>query len=391
MNWRTVQPMDQKVLFIADCLRKASTFSDLCDRYGISRKTGYKWLKRYHAEGVEGLEDRSRRPKDHPQSTPKAIREAIIEIRQSRRILTGAKKIQTALAKRFPGDHIPSHTTINRILRHEGLLRPRRKHQRVPVHTEPFAAVNQPNELWSIDFKGQFKLGNGKYCYPLTVMDHHSRFLIGCEGLAGTRHRDTQQAFTKLFKDYGLPDRIRSDNGVPFASRTLAGLSRLSVWWIRLGILPERIQPGCPQQNGCHERMHRTLKAATTRPVATSFTGQQRKFDAFQYEYNTIREHEALSNKTPAACYRPAQRAYPKKLAELEYANCFDCYTVRSSGVIYWGNGQVYVSHVLANQVIGLECIDDGVWAAYFGPVYLGKFNQRDVKGNSVPYWTVKV
>ncbi len=250
MNWNTVRPMDQKVLFIADSLRMSGTFSELCERYGISRKTGYKWLKRYHEEGVEGLDDRSRRPRAHPDTTPQAIREAIIEIRQSRRILTGAKKIQTALGHRFPSEHIPSHTTINRILRREGLLRSRRKRQRVPPHDKPFAPVHQPNELWSIDFKGQFKLGNGKYCYPLTVMDHHSRYLIGCEGLTGTRHQDTRQAFIRLFKDYGLPDRIRSDNGVPFASLTLAGLSRLSVWWVRLGILPERIQPGCPQQNG---------------------------------------------------------------------------------------------------------------------------------------------
>lgn len=233
MNWKMVKPMDQKVLFIADSLRKSGSFAELCRRYGISRKTGYKWLSRYHADGVEGLEEQSRRPHGHPETTPYSIQQAIIEIRQSRRILTGAKKIQSALAARFPNEHIPSHTTINNILRREGLLQPRKKRKRVTPYSKPFAPVKGPNELWSTDFKGQFKLGNGEYCYPLTVMDHHSRFLIGCDGLIGTRYQETQQAFIKLFKAYGLPMRIRSDNGVPFAARTLAGLSRLSVWWIR--------------------------------------------------------------------------------------------------------------------------------------------------------------
>jgi transposase InsO family protein len=391
MNWKTVKPMDQKVLFIADSLRKSGSFADLCKRYGISRKTGYKWLKRYHADGIDGLQEQSRRPNRHPETTPYTIRQAIIEIRQSRRILTGAKKIQSALANRFPNEHIPSHTTINNILRSEGLLRPRKKYKRITPYTKPFAPVNAPNELWSTDFKGHFKLGNGKYCYPLTVMDHHSRFLMGCDGLMGTRHKETKQAFTHLFKIYGLPDRIRSDNGVPFAARTLGGLSRLSVWWIRLGILPERIQPGCPQQNGRHERMHRTLKAATTQPVAASLRAQQRQFDRFKAEYNMVREHESLKNKTPADCYQPAKRAYPNRLPELEYPDYFECFSVRENGVIYWNNGQVYLSHVLAGETIGLECIDDGVWAAYFGPVHLGQFNQRDGKGGQTPYWTVKV
>ncbi len=391
MNWKTVKPMDQKVLFIADNLRKSGTFTALCERYGISRKTGYKWLKRYCVDSIEGLEEQSRRPHYHPETTPYTIRQAVIDIRQSRRILTGAKKIQSALAARFPNEHIPSHTTINNILRREGLLQPRKKRKRVTPYSKPFAAVKAPNELWSTDFKGEFKLGNGKYCYPLTVMDHHSRFLIGCDGLLGTRHKDTQKIFIKLFKTYGLPDRMRSDNGVPFAARTLAGLSRLSVWWIRLGILPERIQPGCPQQNGCHERMHRILKGATTTPISASFPSQQRQFDQFKTEYNTIREHESLQNKTPADCYQPAKRTYPSRLPELEYPDYFECFTVSSNGVIYWGNGQVYTAHVLAGETVGLECIDDGIWVVYFGPIRLGQFNQRDVKGGKKPYWTVKV
>ena len=391
MNWKTVNPMDQKVLFIADCLRKSGSFSELCRRYGISRKTGYKWIKRYQGDGLDGLEDRSRRPAMHPETTPYSIRQAIVEIRNSRQILIGAKKIQSALAVRFPNEHIPSHTTINSILRTEGLLKPRKKRARISRYQTPFAPVRAANELWSTDFKGQFKLGNGCYCYPLTVMDHQSRFLIGCEGLVGTRHEDTKQAFIQLFKTYGLPDRIRSDNGVPFAARTLAGLSRLSVWWIRLGIMPERIQPGCPQQNGCHERMHRTLKSATTKPVASSFRRQQQSFDAFKLEYNDIREHEALNNQTPSSCYRQATRAYPARIPEIEYPDYYDRFTVRKSGIIYWGNGQVYLSHVLAGETIGLECIEDGIWQAHFGPILLGQFNERDVKGGKKPYWTVKV
>lgn len=391
MNWQTVKPMDQKLFFITDYLRHTGSVTDLCARYGISRKTGYKWIKRYQDQGLEGLEEQTRRPTFHPEATPYRIRQAIISIRKTRHILVGAKKIQCALAKKFPNEHIPSHTTINNILRDEGLLRTRKKRQRVMRDTRPFAPVNEANACWSTDFKGQFKVANTQWCYPLTVMDHHSRYLLACDSLKGTGFKGAKQTFERLFKTYGLPERIRSDNGVPFATRAVGGLSQLSVWWIRLGIRPERIKPGCPQQNGCHERMHRTLKAATTRPVSSSLRAQQRQFNLFCEEYNELREHESLNQTTPASHYQPSPRPYPSRLPELVYPDYFERRRVCKNGVIYCRNGQVYLSPILCNEWIGLECIDDGIWAAYFGPAYLGQFNERHPKGKNADYWTLKV
>lgn len=262
---------------------------------------------------------------------------------------------------------------------------------RVSPYPQPFAPVDEPNEVWSADYKGQFKLGNGQWCYPLTVMDHHTRYLLGCQGVSGTASALARKHFTRLFQQQGLPRRIRTDNGVPFASRATGGLSTLSIWWIRLGIVPERIEPGKPQQNGRHERMHRTLKEATTRPVSASFAAQQHRFDAFRKEYNNERPHEALGQTPPASHYQPSPREYPKVLAQPEYPDYFDTRRVRSSGVVYAHAGQVYVSHLLTGELVGIEEVDDGVWDIYFGPIRLGGYDLRDKKGGQTPYWTLKV
>lgn len=267
----------------------------------------------------------------------------------------------------------------------------RKKRSRVSPYSQPFAPVNETNEVWSVDYKGQFKLGNGQWCYPLTVMDHYSRYLLACDGSSGTGTKEARTHFTKLFRKYGLPRRIRSDNGVPFASRATAGLSSLSIWWIRLGVLPERIEPGKPQQNGCHERMHRTLKRATVKPMAASFATQQRRFNQFISEYNQVRPHEALGQTTPASHYHASPREYPKKLPIIEYPDYFVVKPVCSSGVIYVHNGQVYVSHLLTGESVGMEEVDDGVWDIYFGPIRLGGFDLRENKGGKTPYWTLKV
>jgi transposase InsO family protein len=382
--------MDEKVLFTADYIRGGCSFTALCARYGISRKTGYKWINRYHQAGMDGLSERSRQPKQSPLKTPYPIRKAIIELRK-RHSKMGAKKLRILLQQQFPNEVIPSKTTLYHILQREGLITSRRKRQRVPPFPQPFAPVRAPNELWSADFKGQFKTHNGIWCYPLTIMDHDSRYLLGCQGLEGTGFIDTQTTFTRLFKEYGLPERIRTDNGTPFASRAVGGLSRLAAWWIRLGILPERIKPGCPQQNGRHERMHRTLKQAVAKPPAANFKAQQRCFDQFRHDYNHSRPHEALGQKTPASCYQPSPRVFPDKLPELCYPDYYDVHTVRTTGVVYWHNGQVYVSHILKGENVGLNQVDDGIWDIYFGPVRLGGFNEREVKGHAVSYWTLKV
>ena len=390
MPWKEVKPMDEKVLFIADTLRGAESLTDLCVRYGISRKTGYKWIERYQQQGTAGLAERRRRPHDSPLTTPYALRQAIIALRQRSRPPPGAKKIQALLAKRFPNTSLPSTTTIYNILNQAGLITPTSPRRRVAPSASTLAEAKAPNVLWSTDFKGQFKTQSGHWCYPLTVMDHHSRYLLGCQSMPGTRFADSQRTFVRLFKAYGLPGRIRSDNGVPFATTATAGLSRLAVWWIKLGIVPERIAPGCPQQNGRHERMHRTLKAATTKPPSSTLTAQQRRFDCFRQNYNDERPHEALAQQTPASHYTSSSRPYPRTLPELTYPPYFDVRAVRSSGSVYWGGGQVYVSHVLKGECVGMAEVDDGIWDIYFGPVKLGGFNIRNVTHGVVPYWTVK-
>lgn len=391
MPWKEVKPMEQKVLFIADYLREVSSFTELCAYYGISRKTGYKWIHRYQQLGMDGLVEQSRSPTTCPTKTPYRIQQAIIELRQQFQTRPGAKKLRVLLAKRYPDEVIPSKSTIYNILSRAGLVQARRRRRRVTPYAQPFAAVKQVNGLWSVDYKGQFKLGNGQWCYPLTVMDHQSRYLCGCEALKGTRLKETQAAFIHLFRQYGLPERIRSDNGVPFASTARGGLSRLSLWWIKLGILPERIEPGKPQQNGRHERMHLTLKEAATRPPSANMKAQQRRLDSFRAEYNEQRPHEALGQKTPASCYSPSLRPYPKHLPKLHYPDYFEVRKVSSNGVVYWHNKMVYVSHLLKGEPVGLEQVDDGIWNVYFGPITLGRFDERDIKGKTVPYITVKV
>jgi transposase InsO family protein len=381
--------MDQKVLFIADHLRGLYNHTELCKRYGISRKTGYKWLGRYHQYQLDGFEERSRRPHQSPLSTPYPVRKAIIELRQKGRQPPGAKKIHALLAQRFPDQPLPSKSTIYNILNSEGLVQRRRRRSRVSPYPQPFAPVNEPNEVWSTDYKGQFRLGNGQWCYPLTVMDHYSRYLLGCHSFPGITIQATQAHFIRLFREYGLPRRIRSDNGIPFASRAAGGLSRLSMWWIRLGILPERIEPGRPQQNGRHERMHRTLKQATARPPASTTAAQQRRFVEFQAEYNQERPHEALGQTPPASHYRAAPRQYPEKLPELEYPSYYVIKPVSPSGVVYAHNGQIYVSHLLGGERVGMEEVADGVWTIHFGPVRLGCIDLREKKGGKISYWTM--
>ena len=291
----------------------------------------------------------------------------------------------------YPNLEPPSITSIHNILNREGLIKKRRKKRRIPLYPSPFDAVTHPNQLWTVDFKGQFKVGSGHWCFPLTVMDYNSRFLIACDGLKGTATPATMRAFKRIFKEYGLPERIRSDNGVPFATRAAGGLSRLSAWWVRLGILPERIEPGRPQQNGQHERMHRTLKQAVTKPSCKTLAAQQRCFNDFREEYNTYRPHESLNQELPCDHYEPALKSYPSKLPEIVYPDYYDVKKVRDSGVVYWRSGQVYISNILSNEWIGMNEIDDGIWDVYFGPVRLGSFDRRDQKGKGTAYWSLKV
>ena len=379
MPWNETTPMNQKTQFIADYLRQSLSMSELCELYGISRKTGYKIVERYLKHGPAGLEERSRRPSNNPNATPEHIVQAIVALRQ-RHPSWGAKKLLPLLEKRHPRWDLPGRTTVCDILSRQGLVRKPRNRRHIGHPGKPSSQILAPNDLWSADFKGHFKTGDGLYCYPLTIADGFSRFLLSCQGLHSTCVAHAKPVFTRVFKEYGLPKRIRTDNGVPFATNTLARLSELSAWWVRLGILPELIEPGKPQQNGRHERMHRTLKAETTRPPANTCRGQQRKFDRFQHEFNFERPHEALDMQTPASCYDCSPREMPNKIPPLQYPDRFEVRYVSANGGIRWNKRWVNVSITCVGEYVGLEEIDDGVWNVYFGPLKLGRLLERHMK-----------
>jgi transposase InsO family protein len=371
--------MDQKTQFIADHLRETFSVTELCDMYKVSRKTAYKWIDRYLRHGPAGLEDRSRKPRNSPNRIPEYIEAALLQAR-TRHPSWGAKKLLPYLAKRFPNEQLPVESTVFEILGRHGMLARKRQRRRIGHPGAPGNSMLAPNDVWCADFKGQFKTGDGRYCYPLTVTDGFSRYLLGCQALPSTAVDGAKPVFTRLFKEFGLPKRIRTDNGVPFATNSLARLSSLSAWWVRLGVMPALIEPGKPQQNGRHERMHRTLKAETTRPPAGNLQAQQRKFNRFQSEYNTERPHEALDMQTPLALYSPSPREMPNRLAPLEYPDRFEVRYVSGNGGVRWNGRWLCVSIVCVGEYVGFEEIDDGLWIVYFGPVKLGRFNERNMR-----------
>lgn len=391
MPWKDVRPMDEKLLFLADHVRGIGTFSELCERYGISRKTGYKWVERYRESGLEGLAERSRRPHHSADEIPYAIRQAVLEIRRAQRDPPGPKKIQALLERRYGPDVVPSRSSIYNILKEAGAIEPRRRRRHAPSSRTHLQMARQPNELWSADYKGQFRMRNGQWCYPLTIMDHVSRYLLACDGQPGPRGRDARASFERMFREYGLPLRIRTDNGVPFATTSVGGLSYLSVWWIRLGIIPERIAPGQPQQNGRHERMHRTLKCALGAERGANLEEQQHHLDTFREHYNHHRPHESLAQTNPADVYMRSLRPYPERLPELEYPNYFYRNRVCQNGLIYWRGLRIYISYMLAGQWVGLEERADGQWDVHFGTVLIGSFNEAETKGAKEDYLTLCV
>lgn len=377
--------MDERVQFAADFLSGGYRMSDLCRRYNVSRTTGYALVARYEAAGgPAGLLPQSRRPHTSPRATPESEVQAIVTCR-GRHPDWGPVKILDHLRLQAPDRRWPAPSTAGEILKRRGLVHAKRHRRVIPASVRPTTTMAAPNDTWTIDFKGQFPTRDGVWCYPLTVMDAASRYLLACVALAGPRSVPTRVVLERLFREYGLPRRIRSDNGVPFAGPTaLARLSVLSIWWIRLGIVPELIQPGCPAQNGRHERMHRTLKAATARPPAGTRGAQQRRFGAFRAEYNDVRPHAALDGLPPAMIYVPSPRPYPARLAPVEYAGHLEQRRVGSCGKIRWRGRAVWVSGVLAGQQIGCEEIADGEWAVHFGPVRIGMLDER--LGRIVPY-----
>lgn len=374
MPWRETSRMDERLRFVQDAHRPGWAIAELCRRYGVSRKTGYKWLAVYGRCGAAGLADTSRRPHSCPHATPPTVVRLILQLQQ--RYTWGARKVRRLLRARVPAAQVPTKTTIHRILERHGRVKPRRAPRRRFHQGPPGTPMDWPNAVWTADFKGQFRTGNGVYCYPLTVQDGASRFLLGCRGLLEPTIEASRPVFERLFRRYGLPERLRTDNGAPFASNALGRLSTLSVWWVELGIRPELIEPAHPEQNGRHERMHKTLKAATARPPQADLAAQQQRFDWFRHQYNTERPHEALGDETPASCYAPSPQPYRTTLPRVDYPGHFERRLVSRNGGIRWAHRWVNVSHLLAEREIGFEEIDDGLWNVYFGPVWLGRFHE---------------
>lgn len=371
MSWKETCAMEERVKFIAALLTNEHSMSELCRRAGVSRITGYKWWKRYQEGGPAALQERSRAPVHHPNAVAAQTVSALLELKAAQPNW-GPEKLLDRLAITHPELKLPVISTAAAILRRHGLVRARRRRPRVPAYSAPFVGMHEPNAVWSIDFKGQFHTADGRWCYPLTLSDGFSRYLLLCQGLPAPTYLAVQRHLERAFRDYGLPWAIRSDNGTPFAARGLGGLSRLSVWWVKLGIRPERIAKGHPEQNGRHERMHWTLKQDTAMPPQANLRAQQRAFDRFHGQYNEERPHAALAKRTPAQLYRPSPRPYPARLPELEYASGFVVRRVCGSGEIKWRGKFVYLSQLLAAEPVGLYQIDDRHWRVYFGCLPLG-------------------
>lgn len=371
--------MEQRSKFISEVLNNRASMSAMCRVFGISRQTGHKWLRRYKDE--RSVEEKSRRPKTHPATTPRAMEKRIVIVRRQFP-RWGPRKIWKRLRDQWPRTRWPSVSTIGAVLKRNGLVRSRRKRLRAAPRTQPFSQCREPNDVWCVDFKGQFKMGNGRLCYPLTVMDGASRFLLGVVAFHHPTLENVRAAFVELFRKYGMPKAIRSDNGEPFASTSnAAGLSQLSAWWTRLGIRLERIEPGKPQQNGRHERMHRTLKQATCSPPKHSLGWQQRAFDAFVVHYNRVRPHDALDLETPASLYRASSRLYPQELPSLHYPMA-EVHRVKPDGTIAFNKRRQFITTSLAGELVGLYALDDQYIEVMYADVTLGLIDTRNNNAN---------
>lgn len=384
MPWEQTSAMDQRVKFIADVLSRQYTKIELCRGYGISRPTAYKWIDRYREVGAEGLQELSRAAHHHPNQTCEEIREMIVETKLHYQSW-GPKKVVDYLRENGPELNWPADSTAGEVLRRAGLVRRRIKRQHVSPYSEPFGSCQASNEIWSADFKGDFALGNHRRCYPLTLSDNFSRYLLLCRALEHPSYVAVRPWFEWAFREYGLPQAIRTDNGAPFASLALGGVSELSKWWIHLGIRPERIKPGEPSQNGRHERMHRTLKHDVA-PQPTH-PHHQHHFDVFQEQYNNERSHESLGRKTPASVYSRSVRSYPGKLPPIEYDSNSVIRQVRHNGEIKWGGDLIYVSQVLAHEPLGLKQIEEQKWEVRYSFHLLGVLDERLKTLVSVKSW----
>jgi transposase InsO family protein len=359
--------------------------TELCELYGVSRKTGYKWCGRFEKDGRAGLVDQSRRPETMPRATDAEVIERLCRARRVHPTWS-ARKLLVVLREREPTLAWPAPSTASEWLRRHGLVRTARRLRRPHAPSVALVAPAEPNDLWTTDFKGEFRTGDGIYCYPLTLRDGFSRYVLRCDALPTRRADSTLRCFERAFATFGLPGRVRSDNGGPFAGIGLTGLSRLAVYLIRLDILPERIARGHPEQNGSHEQFHRVLKAETTRPPAPTARAQQRRFVRFCAEYNEVRPHAALGDRPPASVYRASRRELPRRLPPLEYPGYMEVRRVASNGLISWRNHAIHLTEVLAGQHVGCEEVDDGIWVMYFANIAIARFEERTRTVTAVRY-----
>ena len=379
MPFATTDPTMERARLVAAHLDGLYSVSELADRFGVSRPTVYKWVARYRDGGAEALADRPRIARTQPGQTPPEVEALLLACRVAHPSW-GPRKLLLYLAKRHPDVPLPAPSTVGTLLGRHGLTKKRRP-RRPPKHpgSTPLLAA-APNAVWTADYKGQFRTGDGELCYPLTVCDAHSRFILSCHGLSSVEQYATLRQFERLFYEYGLPTAIRSDNGTPFATQAICGLSRLSVWWIKLGIDHQRIDPGQPQQNGAHERMHRTLKAETARPPKRDMASQQTRFDDWRAEFNADRPHDALGGAVPADRYVPSLRPMPDTLPEPGYPGHFEVRYVSRDGAIRLKKRQVFVSQALGGEHVGLEEVADGVWSVSFYDRLLARLDERTWK-----------
>ncbi len=372
MRWKESSVEDKRFEFVKEVELGATSFAAICQHYGISRPTGYKWWNRYQEEGRSGLADRSRAPHRSPQAMSDGVKEMILAVK-AKYSGWGAGKILGKLRLEGPNQKWPSESAVGDFLHRQGLTVGRKRSHRGTRGAAELASADEPNQVWCVDFKGWFRTGDGKRCDPLTLTDNYSRYLLCCQAVAKESTVHVKPLIEAAFREYGLPDRIRSDNGPPFGANGQRGLTALAVWWLKLGILPERIVPGRPQQNGRHERMHLTLKQETARPPAATISRQQRRFDRFRRQYNDERPHEALEQQLPASFYEASSREYPSRLPEMVYPSDWWTRRVSGGGKFYCSkNRLVFVSHALVGETIGFEPIDDGHWRGWFGRWELG-------------------
>lgn len=377
MPWMEDSKVEQRLQFILKVRQEGIPIKQACQHFDISRPTGYKWLDRYDEEGIEGLKDRSRAPDTIPHKTDEQTEEAICALRQQYPQF-GPKKLRAWLCREHPDANWPAASTIGDILKRNGLIEERKTRDKTPPYTEPLGEATSPNSIWSADFKGQFELADGSLCYPLTITDNYSRMLLGCKALPSTKGQPVEAYMQTVFAEWGLPEAIRTDNGAPFASRAPHGLAQLSAWWTALGITHQRCEPGKPQQNGRHERMHLTLKQDTTRPAAETMAAQQSAFDRFQTFFNQLRPHEAIDQQTPASIHSRSPRRMPETLESLRYPHCDVTRTVKSNGYIKFGNTKIYVTEALGRFTVGLTETDVDVWVVSFADTHIGVFESGE-------------